>query len=105
MKKMRKEDEGPREELQDTAEGGREDLTNYKTPSKQPIANPVTGPKGPTAGTRSGTYQDMGSGMVKGAPQSGMMSTNRGHASCVPCLEKHPVKSLAKSGRGTRGQE
>lgn len=79
-------------------------MAEYKTPGKPPITGPLQGPKGPTAGARSGPYQDMGMGRIAGAPQAGPMKTNRGHNPCVPCLSKHPVKSLAKSGRGSQGQ-
>ena len=80
MKKMAREQESVNEDRYDTAEGGMEDHM-------------------------AGKYQDMGMGTIKGAVKSGPMSTNRGHNPAVPCISKHPVKSLAKSGRGSKGQE
>jgi hypothetical protein len=53
---------------------------------------------------KNGMYQDMSKGSVEGAPMSGPMHTNRGSDPGVKRISKHPVKSLAKSGRGTKGQ-
>jgi len=51
-----------------------------------------------------GMYQDLPKGKVEGSMSEGSMHTNRGHDPAVKRLSKHPVKSLAMSGRGKKGQ-